>query len=848
MAKAATRPLVTRLPAADGVPARSLNQGFLDHLEYTLAELPRHIDSEWEPYYALALAVRDRMIERWIRTQDEYYDKDAKRVYYLSLEFLMGRTLGNSLVNMGLMEECHKVLHELGYSLETLREAEWDAGLGNGGLGRLAACFVDSMATMGIPCYGYGIRYDYGIFHQRIVNGTQVELPDAWLRYGNPWEIARAGDKFPVHFYGRVNTYTDSSGRLINEWVDTRTVLATPYDTPVPGFGGKNVNTLRLWGAKAVNEFDFGEFNEGDYTGAVEARARSESISRVLYPNDNTPHGKELRLAQEYFFVCATLQDVVRRYKKRYQMHDAAKGLKLFDRFAEKTAIQLNDTHPALAIPELMRILVDIEGLGWDEAWAITTKTFAYTNHTVMPEALERWPLSVFGNLLPRHLQIIYEINARFLADVKKKYPGDNDRLGRMSIIEEGGEKKVRMATLAIVGSHSVNGVAALHTEILKAELFRDFYELWPSKFNNKTNGVTQRRWLLKCNPKLSSLITETIGKDWVTDLDELKKLIPFAKDRGFQDKWQSVKAANKLPLIDIIRKQYKKRGIDLEINPDSLFDCQVKRIHEYKRQLLNLLHVITLYNEIRDNPKGDFVPRTVIFGGKAAPGYYTAKLIIRLINSVGDLINRDPLIGDRLKVVFLADYRVSLAEQIFPAADLSEQVSTAGTEASGTGNMKFALNGALTIGTMDGANVEIREEVGDSNIFIFGLTAEQVSQLRYNYNPTNLYHQDPQLKRVLDMIGDGYFSPADDPGLFRPVFNALVYHGDPYLLLADYRSYIDCQHRVAETYRDRQAWTTKSILNVANMGKFSSDRSIGQYAREIWNAPPVMLEKATGK
>jgi starch phosphorylase len=827
-----------------GGSAESLERGVLAHLEYTLAELPGHVDSEWEPYVALALAVRDRMIQRWIRTQDAYYDQDAKRVYYMSLEYLMGRTLGNSLVNLGLLDECAKALHELGYELEELREAEWDAGLGNGGLGRLAACFLDSMATLGYPSYGYGIRYDYGIFHQRIVDGVQVEVPDAWLRYGNPWEVARTGDRFRVKFRGRVESFVDAHGRLTYRWVDTKDVLATPYDTPVPGYGTENVNTLRLWGAKAVQEFDLEEFNEGDYVGAVQARAESENICRVLYPNDNVFVGKELRLAQEYFFASATLQDVIRRYRKRYRMFDEQHGLRVFDRFAEKVAIHLNDTHPALAIPELMRLLLDENELGWDEAWDITTGTFAYTNHTVMPEALERWPVSVLAAMLPRHLQIIYEINARFLALVRERFGNDDARCRRMSIVEEGesgDEKRIRMANLAIVGSHSVNGVAALHTEILKAQAFRDFHELWPEKFNNKTNGITQRRWLLKSNPGLARLIDDAIGSGWVTDLYQLEALVKRVDDRAFTEAWRAVKYENKLRLAAIIRAQYERRGTPISIDPESLFDVQVKRIHEYKRQLLNVLHVITLYNRIKDQPNGTFTPRTVIFGGKAAPGYAMAKLIIRLINAVGSRVNGDPAVRGLLRVVFLADYRVSLAERIFPAAELSEQISTAGTEASGTGNMKFALNGALTIGTMDGANIEIREEVGDDNIFIFGLGAAEVADLRGRYDPFAMRRGNEELARVLTMIGDGSFSP-DDPGVFKPIVDSLLQGGDPYMLLADYGSYVACQERVAQSYRDTAGWARRSILNVAHMGKFSSDRTIQQYAEEIWGLRPVRV------
>ena len=822
-----------------GMDAESLKSGILNHLEFTLGELPEHVDSKWEPYVGLALAVRDRLMERWINTHDAYYDADAKRVYYMSLEFLMGRTLGNSMINLGLIESGEKAMADLGMKLEDMRDAEWDAGLGNGGLGRLAACFLDSMATLELPAYGYGIRYEYGIFHQRIVNNAQVETPDAWLRYGNPWEIARHNDYFRVRFYGRVHQKWNAEGRLCTEWLDTNDVLAVPYDTPVPGYKNRTVNTLRLWSARATDEFDLDYFNRGDYEGAVEAKSLSENISRVLYPNDNIFEGKELRLKQEYFFVSATLQDIVRRYKKRYRMYDQQHGLRTFDRFAEKNAIQLNDTHPALAIPELMRILLDLEGLTWEEAWDITVKTCGYTNHTVMPEALERWPVNLFGRVLPRHLEIVYEINRRFLDDVRAKFPGDDERCRRMSIIEEGNEKRVRMANLAIVGSHAVNGVAALHSEILKAELFRDFYEMWPEKFSNKTNGITQRRWLKKSNPLLSNVISDAIGDGWVTDLFQLKRLIPLADDENLQAKWRQVKHANKQRLANIIAEQYQRRGTPLQVSPDSMFDCQVKRIHEYKRQLLNVLHCITLYNRIKDNPNGNFVPRTIIFGGKSAPGYYMAKLIIRLINEIGRVVNHDPAIRDLLKVVFLSDYRVSLAEKIFPASDLSEQISTAGTEASGTGNMKFALNGALTIGTMDGANVEIREEVGDDNIFIFGLLTEQVNALKGNYNPWEHFNKDDELRRVLEQIGNGTFS-GGHKDVFQPIVNSLTHAGDHYMLLADYRSYINAQERVSDTYRDPKVWTRKSILNVANMGKFSTDRTISEYAQDIWGLKPV--------
>jgi starch phosphorylase len=838
---APTAPLESLPYDSLGMDAESLKRGILSHLEYTLAELPQHVDSEWEPYVALALAVRDRMIERWIRTQDTYYRRDVKRVYYLSLEYLMGRTLGNGLINLGLLDECTQALHELGYRLEDVREAEWDAGLGNGGLGRLAACFLDSMATLGYASYGYGLRYDYGIFHQRIVNGAQVEVPDGWLRYGNPWEIPRPGDRFRVRFFGGVRSSLDGQGRLVKEWVDTRDVLATPYDTPVPGYGTQTVNTLRLWAARAVEEFDLHEFNEGDYIGAIEARARSENICRVLYPSDSVAAGQELRLAQEYFFVSATLQDIIRRYKKRYRMFDEPQGARVFDRFADKVGIQLNDTHPALAVPELMRVLVDVEGLGWDEAWVITRATFGYTNHTVLPEALERWPVALLARMLPRHLEIIYEINRRLLDEVGRRFGPDDSRARRMSLVDEDGGRRVRMASLAIVGSHSVNGVAALHTEILKRDVFRDFHEMWPERFNNKTNGITPRRWLLKSNPSLARLIAETIGAGWVTNLEALRGLAPLAHDAALGLAWRQAKRENKLRLAETIVRQYEHRGMALTVNPDSLFDVHVKRIHEYKRQLLNVLHVITLYNRIRDGHDSGMVPRTVIFAGKAAPSYTMAKLIIRLINAVADTVNADPAARDRLTVAFLADYRVSLAEQIVPGAELSEQISTAGTEASGTGNMKFGLNGALTIGTMDGANVEMRQEVGDDNIFIFGLTAAEVAARRPHYDPGAIYRSDPELARAVDMIGGGAFSPGE-PGLFRPIVDSLL-TGDHFFLLADYAAYVACQERVATTYRDESAWTRKSILNVANMAAFSSDRTIRQYADEIWRVSPVRVE-----
>lgn len=806
----------------------SLKKAFMTHIEYTLAK-DSYSATKLDAFMALAYVIRDHLIERWLKTQRAYYDNDAKRIYYLSLEFLMGRTLGNSLVNLGLIDECYKVMHDLGYSLEEIRDLEWDAGLGNGGLGRLAACFLDSMATMGIPGYGYGIRYEYGIFFQKLIDGWQVETPDNWLRHGNPWEFPRPEHLYKVKFYGKVNQYRDENCRLHTEWVDTEDVMAMAYDTPIPGYGNNTVNNLRLWEAKSTRAFDLEFFHSGDYIRAVEHKTETENISRVLYPSDQVRVGKELRLKQQYFFVSASLQDIIRRFKKTHRG---------FNQFPAKVAIQLNDTHPAIAIPELMRILMDEKGLGWDRAWDITTRTFGYTNHTVMPEALERWPVELMEKLFPRHMQIIYEINHRFLEMMKKKFPGDAERLKRMSIIGEGQDRVVRMTNLAIIGSHTVNGVAALHTEILKKRVFRDFYDIWPRRFQNKTNGITPRRWLMKSNPGLAALISEHIGDGWVKDLSELKKIVPLADDESFRNEWHRVKRNNKEKLASYICSRI---GVDVDI--DSMIDTQVKRMHEYKRQLLNLLHVVTMYNRIKDNRGGDFVPRTVIFGGKSAPAYFMAKLIIKLINSVADEINSDPDCEGKLKCIFLSNYNVSLAEMIIPATDLSEQISTAGTEASGTGNMKFALNGALTIGTLDGANIEIMEEVGEENIFIFGLTAGEVEELQQSgYNPMDYYNGNDDLKRVIGMIADGYFSPSS-PDLFKPITDSLLHHGDKYLLFADYASYVKCQEEVSSGYMDREAWIKKSIINVANMGKFSSDRTIAEYARDIWGVKAVSVE-----
>jgi glycogen phosphorylase len=803
----------------------SVKECFAEHMEYSLAK-DQYSATKYDNLKSLALVVRDKLVRHWIETQQAYYKNDAKRVYYLSLEFLLGRSLGNNLINTGLYDNTSKAMMEISKKLEDIRETEWDAGLGNGGLGRLAACFLDSMATLQLPAYGYGIRYEYGIFFQQIINGYQAEIPDNWLRYGNPWEFERPEYLYPVKFYGRVRQYKDEKGILQNEWLNTEDIMAMAYDTPVPGYNNNTVNTLRLWSAKSSREFNLEYFNHGDYHSAVADKDHSEVISKVLYPNDNVFEGKELRLKQEYFFVSASLQDIVRRYKKTH---------KSFAEFADKVAIQLNDTHPSIAIAELIRIFIDLEHMDWDNAWDITTGTFGYTNHTILPEALEQWPVSLMEKVLPRHIQIIYEINRRFLESIASAYPGDRGRLARLSIIEEGPEKKVRMANLAIIGSHSVNGVAALHSEIIKHQVFKEFYELWPEKFNNKTNGITQRRWLKLCNPKLSSLINSRTGDTWTTNLFDLKKLIPFADDASFQEEWREVKRQNKIFLADYILNHNK-----IKVNPESLFDCHIKRMHEYKRQLLNILHVITLYNRIISNTEKHDVPRTVIFGGKAAPGYFMAKLKIKLINSVAEIVNNDPRAGDKLKVVFLRNYCVSNAEKIIPAADLSEQISTAGTEASGTGNMKFALNGALTIGTLDGANIEIKEEVGDDNIFIFGMTAEQVALKKSSgYRSWDIYSSNQELKAVIDMIGGGYFS-KEDPNLFMPIVNSLLTMNDHYMLLADYESYIRCQEKVSETYKNTVLWTRMSILNAANMGRFSSDRTIKEYADEIWNIKAV--------
>jgi starch phosphorylase len=802
----------------------SLRRAFADHLQFSQAK-DEHTATALDRFFAVAYTVRDRMMRRWLQTQQAYYKSDAKRVYYLSLEFLLGRALENNLINLGLLEPMREALSTLGLDLSDLVNQEPDAGLGNGGLGRLAACFLDSMATLALPAYGYGIRYEFGIFDQDIRNGYQVERPEEWLRFGNPWEIPRPEYEVSVHFYGRTERRLDDRGKPHVKWVDTRRVLGMPHDTPIAGFGNNTVNTLRLWRARASEEFDLADFNAGDYVAAVEEKNISENISKVLYPNDLTVMGKELRLKQQYFFVACSIHDIVTRYLK---VHEG------FGEFSQKVAIQLNDTHPAIAIAELMRVLVDVYEMEWDAAWAITSTCFGYTNHTLMPEALERWPVELLGRVLPRHLEIIYEINHQFLDRIRGNDSKDG-AIARMSLIEEGPVKQVRMANLAVVASHSVNGVAALHTELLKSELFGDFYRLWPEKFNNKTNGVTPRRWLLTANPLLSRTITECIGPGWETDAEELRRLVPLADDAGFRRQIREIKRANKEKLAEIIRRE---NGITLDL--DSIFDVQVKRIHEYKRQLLNLLEIVAQYLRIKADPTYAPAPRTYIFGGKAAPGYVMAKTVIKLVNAVAEVVNHDIDVRGRLTVVFVRNYRVSLAERIFPAADVSEQISTAGKEASGTGNMKFAMNGALTVGTLDGANVELREEVGAENFFLFGLTVEQVTELRRKgYNPWEYYRGNRELKGVIDAIASGMFSPGE-PRLFQPVVDSLLNGGDPYMVLADFASYIACQKQVSAAYADVEGWTRKAILNIARSGKFSSDRTIREYAEKIWKLDPI--------
>lgn len=814
----------------------NLKKAFNRHLHFSLIK-DRNVATPRDYYFALAHTVRDHLVSRWIRTQQYYYEKDPKRVYYLSLEFYMGRTLSNTMMNIGVQAAIDEALYQLGLDIEELQEIEEDAGLGNGGLGRLAACFLDSMATLGIAAYGYGLRYDYGIFKQLIRDGWQAEEPDDWLRFGNPWEKARPEYMLPVNLYGKVEK--DASGK--SKWVNTHLVFAMPYDTPVPGFRNNVVNTLRLWSAKAENHFHLKFFNDGDYVQAVMDRNLSENITRVLYPNDNVFIGKELRLKQQYFLVAATLQDIIRRFKSsKYGCRDTVRAN--FDSFPEKVAIQLNDTHPSIGIPEMIRLLVDIEGIQFEKALNICVRSFAYTNHTLLPEALERWPVSLLQNMLPRHLEIIYQINQIFMDAVAAKYPGDFDRMRRMSIVEEAdqyGEKRINMAHLCIVGSHATNGVAQLHSDLLKATVFKDFYEFYPERFQNKTNGITPRRWLLLSNPSLADIICEKIGEDWITNLDKLQELKQFANDAGFLDSLRRVKQENKLRVAQYIGEEY---GVD--INPSSIFDIHVKRIHEYKRQLLNAMHVITLYNRIKANPNVRIVPRTVLFAGKAAPGYHMAKQIIKLITSLGDVVNTDPIVGNKLKVIFLENYRVSMAEKIIPAADLSEQISTAGTEASGTGNMKFMLNGGLTIGTLDGANVEMMEEMGRENIFIFGMTVEEVEALeKKGYKSEDYINRIPELKQIVEQIEGGFFTP-DQPDLLKDLANMIKYH-DRFMVCADYEAFIRCQADVEKTYQDMEKWQRMALMNIASSGKFSSDRTIAEYARQIWGVEPGEIKLA---
>jgi starch phosphorylase len=803
----------------------ALRRSFADHLQYSQGK-DEHSATPRDRYLAVADTVRDRLMRRWIQTQQAYYRSDAKRVYYLSLEFLMGKALENNLINLGLLDNMKAALAGMGLDLDELAAQEPDAGLGNGGLGRLAACFLDSMATLALPAYGYGIRYEFGIFDQEIRDGWQVERPEEWLRFGNPWEVPRPEYQVPVSFYGRTEKGADEQGKLRVRWVDTRQVLGMPYDTPIAGHRNRTVNTLRLWRARASQEFDLSDFNAGDYLRAVEDKNISENISKVLYPNDVTVMGKELRLQQQYFFVACSLHDIVSRHLK---VHPG------FDNFPDKVAIQLNDTHPAIAVPELLRILVDEQGVEWERAWEIGRAVFGYTNHTLLPEALERWPLELFGRVLPRHLEIIFELNGRFLAEVRRDGRFDEESVARMSIIEEGTPKQVRMANLAVIGSHSVNGVAALHTELLKSELFHDFHRLWPGRFNNKTNGVTPRRWVLQANPELSSALNEVLGPGWATDAGELRRLELLVEDEAFRRRFREIKRSNKERLAEIVLRE---DGVELDV--EAVFDVQVKRIHEYKRQLLNVLHIVHQYLRMKADPSYRPLPRAYLFGGKAAPGYAMAKWTIKLVNAVADVVNHDKDVSGRMKVVFLRNYRVSLAERIFPAADVSEQISTAGKEASGTGNMKFAMNGALTIGTLDGANVEIRDAVGHENFFLFGLTVPEVRELRRRgYNPWEVYRADPRLKAVIDAISSGVFSPGE-PRLFQAVVDSLLNGGDPYLVLADFAAYVEAQERVSRAYLDYEGWTRKAILNVARTGDFSSDRTIRQYADEIWKVGPI--------
>lgn len=792
----------------------------LNQLTYALSK-DMYSATERDKYNATVLSIRAQIVNKWINTQQAYYKVDAKRLYYLSLEFLMGRLLKNYLINLDHLKIYGEAIDVLGTNLEDVFTYEFDAGLGNGGLGRLAACFLDSMATLNFPCYGYGIRYEYGIFTQKIMDGYQTEAPDNWLRYGNPWEFPRPELMYPVRFYGKVECHLNSNP----EWIDADEIRAMAYDYPVPGFGTDTVNTLRLWAAKSTRDFDFDYFNNGDYIRAVENKNNSENISKVLYPNDISLAGKELRLKQQYFFVAATLADIVRRYKKYH---------KNYNEFPEKVAVQLNDTHPSIAIPEMMRIFMDEEGVSWDTAKKIIQQTFAYTNHTILPEALETWSEELLARMLPRHLQIIHEMDRKFLVQVARRFPDEPEKTKNMGIVTGGENRVVNMARLAIIGSHTINGVSELHSELLKNRVFKDFYMMYPERFQNITNGITHRRWLLESNPELASLITEAIGNRWLIDLEELRKLEPFVEDKAFCDRFREIKYNNKKRLLQSI-----ERDFGLSFNPDFMLDCQVKRLHEYKRQLLNVFHVITLYNRIKDGRIDEtFSPRAIMFSGKSAPGYLLCKLIIKLIHNVSEVVSAHPLVRDKIEVVFVPNYGVSLAQLIMPAAELSEQISTAGYEASGTGNMKFALNGALTIGTYDGANIEIREEVGEDNFFLFGLDADAIFELKAGYNPNKCIEQNEELALIMRQLSEGYFSP-ENPGLFKPIVDSIL-SGDKYCVCADYASYIECQEKVSRAYQDQGNWAKMAILNVARSGKFSSDRAVNEYAKNIWHLTAV--------
>ncbi|MCV7301277.1 glycogen/starch/alpha-glucan phosphorylase [Mycobacterium barrassiae] len=810
-----------------GLQADALQQAITDHLRYSIGR-PASVLTPAHYYRALALAVRDRVQQRWFASTQTFLDRRRKVVCYLSAEFLMGPQLGNNLLNLQIEEEARAALAALGQDLDTVLASEEEPGLGNGGLGRLAACYLDSLATLERPAIGYGIRYEFGIFDQEIHDGWQVEKPDNWLANGNPWEIATPDLSYQVNWGGHTENYVDEAGYDRARWVPRRVFKGVPYLTPLQGYGVNTCNTLRLWSARAVESFEFDVFNAGDYWKAVEDEVTSETITKVLYPNDEPEIGKRLRLLQQYFFVSCSLQDIFHILENLAHLSVQA--------LPEKFAIQLNDTHPSIGVAELMRILLDEKHLDWDAAWAITVASFGYTNHTLLPEALETWPLAMFAEFLPRHLEIIYEINRRFLDEVRARFPGDEDRVRRMSLIGEDGEKCVRMAHLATVGSHAVNGVAALHSELLTASVLKDFYELWPERFSNKTNGVTPRRFLALANPGLRELLDDTIGDGWLVDLEKLRDLEPYADDAAFRGQWRAVKHANKARLADYVRST-----TGVELNPDWLFDIQVKRIHEYKRQHLNVLHIITMYHRLKQNPNLEIPPRAFIFGGKAAPGYFIAKRIIKLINGAAETVNADPDVNQHLKVVFVPNFNVQNAHLIYPAADLSEQISTAGKEASGTGNMKFMINGALTIGTLDGANVEIRDEVGAENFFLFGLTVPEVERIqREGYRPADYIGRNDELKAVLELIAGGQFSRGD-PEVFRPLVESLTHH-DPFLVLADYGAYLDCQGRVSAAWRDAEAWTRMSILNSARSGKFSSDRAIGEYCDDIWNVRPVTV------